>query len=352
MIPFIHTGNSITAIIDGVPHLISNSHPNFNKVVDLLTKGTDDSTLVVGLINPVKQLHTLVTTTTGLSVDATTNSVSFTVDGFAFPIPDDLRKEILRVASANGNLDPFVNFLRLLKDNPDKDVHTQLYNFIRSCGIALADDGHFLAYKRIRNDFKDIYSGTMDNSPGTIVEMPRFAVEKNPDRTCSAGLHFAAWDYLDKYASASNNRTVLVKINPADVVSIPSDYNNMKGRASRYEVLREVEYDDELRNTPVVKSPSNLMTFTTASGLGAVLFSNSSSCIEIIGNGTYPTIRVGFCRTSGEHVTMMLVDDVWVPTKKRYNPMSPKHNAFEAYCQISTGDASQLTGTILPFSIC
>jgi hypothetical protein len=143
-----------------------------------------------------------------------------------------------------------------------------------------------------------------------------------------------------------------VKINPADVVSIPSDYNNMKGRASRYEVLREVEYDDELRNTPVVKSPSNLMTFTTASGLGAVLFSNSSSCIEIIGNGTYPTIRVGFCRTSGEHVTMMLVDDVWVPTKKRYNPMSPKHNAFEAYCQISTGDASQLTGTILPFSIC
>jgi hypothetical protein len=352
MIPFIHTDNSITAIIDGVPHVISNSHLNFDRVVDLLTKGTDDSTLVVGLINPVKQLHTLVATTTGLSVDATTNSVSFTVDGFAFPIPDDLRKEILRVASANGNLDPFVNFLRLLKDNPDKDVHIQLYSFIRSCGIALTDDGHFLAYKRIRNDFKDIYTGTMDNSPGTIVEMPRFAVEKNPDRTCSAGLHFAAWDYLDKYANSSNNRTVLVKINPADVVSIPSDYNNMKGRASRYEVLREVAYDDELRNTPVVKSPSKQATFISAYNLGMTLVGDKSSCFEVVGNDTYPTIRVGYCGIVSDWVTMMLVDDLWIPAKKRYNPMSPKHNAFEAYCQISTGDASQLTGTILPFSIC
>jgi hypothetical protein len=126
----------------------------------------------------------------------------------------------------------------------------------------------------------------------------------------------------------------------------------MKGRACRYEILREVEYDDELRNTPVVKSPSKQATFISAYNLGMTLVGDKSSCFEVVGNDTYPTIRVGYCGIVSDWVTMMLVDDLWIPAKKRYNPMSPKHNAFEAYCQISTGDSDQLTGTILPFSIC
>ena len=34
---------------------------------------------------------------------------------------------------------------------------------------------------------------------------------------------------------------MILKINPADVVSIPSDYNNSKGRACRYEVIGEID---------------------------------------------------------------------------------------------------------------
>jgi len=37
---------------------------------------------------------------------------------------------------------------------------------------------------------------------------------------------------------------VIVKIDPADVVSIPSDYNNQKGRCCKYMVIREVELQD------------------------------------------------------------------------------------------------------------
>jgi hypothetical protein len=40
---------------------------------------------------------------------------------------------------------------------------------------------------------------------------------------------------------------MLVKINPADVVSIPSDYNNAKGRTWKYEVVGEVT-DKEWRD--------------------------------------------------------------------------------------------------------
>jgi hypothetical protein len=35
----------------------------------------------------------------------------------------------------------------------------------------------------------------------------------------------------------------LIKINPADVVSIPSDYNNAKGRCCKYVVVGEIQDD-------------------------------------------------------------------------------------------------------------
>jgi hypothetical protein len=162
-----------------------------------------------------------------------------------------LQQEVLRINRSNGNLSPLENFVTNLAANPDKEVHAQLYGFISACGLTLTEDGHFLAYKKVRDDFLDIYSGTMDNSPGKTLSMPRFAVEKNPDRTCSAGLHFAAWGYLRHYGASEGTRIVIVKIDPADVISIPSDYNNMKGRACKYTVLKEIAVPEELKNTPV-----------------------------------------------------------------------------------------------------
>jgi hypothetical protein len=70
--------------------------------------------------------------------------------------------------------------------------------------------------------------------------MERNQVDDDKDRTCSTGLHFCSQDYLPSFGSAQGNRVVIVKINPADVVSIPSDYNNAKGRACRYEVVGEI----------------------------------------------------------------------------------------------------------------
>jgi hypothetical protein len=36
---------------------------------------------------------------------------------------------------------------------------------------------------------------------------------------------------------------MVVKINPADVVSIPNDYSNTKGRTWRYEVVGEIPFE-------------------------------------------------------------------------------------------------------------
>src|SRR5690606_5095532 len=105
---------------------------------------------------------------------------------------------------------------------------------------------HFLAYKRVRDNYLDWHSATFDNSVGKVVEMPggRYHVDSNRHNVCSYGLHFCSKDYLGNFWRGAG-RIVVVKINPADVVSIPIDYNFTKGRTWRYEVVGEINTDDE-----------------------------------------------------------------------------------------------------------
>jgi len=130
-------------------------------------------------------------------------------------------------------------FMHNLLKNPSKRSVDELYGFLEKNNLPITPDGYFLAYKKVRRDFLDIHSGTMNNAPGTIVEMERYKVDDNKDQTCSTGLHFCGMSYLSHFGS-NGDRTVIVKIDPADVVSIPSDYDGAKGRACRYEVIGEL----------------------------------------------------------------------------------------------------------------
>ena len=81
----------------------------------------------------------------------------------------------------------------------------------------------------------------MDNSVGKIVTMERNLVDEDKSRTCSQGLHFCSYDYLKHF---SGERIVVLKINPADIVAIPEDYNNSKGRCCSYEVIDEIPLNE------------------------------------------------------------------------------------------------------------
>jgi hypothetical protein len=75
--------------------------------------------------------------------------------------------------------------------------------------------------------------------------MTRSKVDDDRGRGCSNGLHAGALNYVAGYGSLeSGDKIVIVKINPADVVSVPSDCNYEKLRTCRYEVVGE--YQGEL----------------------------------------------------------------------------------------------------------
>jgi hypothetical protein len=147
---------------------------------------------------------------------------------------------------------PLVNFLDNLMENPSMQSQTELYDFLEHQYLPITEDGHFLAYKAVRNDYMDKYAGTFDNRVGSICEMRRAKVDDNRGVGCSQGLHAGALNYVASYGSVdSGDKIVIVKINPKDVVSVPNDCNCEKLRTCRYEVVGE--YQGELLK-PLYKS--------------------------------------------------------------------------------------------------
>jgi len=136
---------------------------------------------------------------------------------------------------------PFDYLIRLAKriENIDSfHVRQQLYSFLNHNGHPITKDGKFIAYKKVRGDYTDLHTGTMDNSVGQVVEMPRSMVDDNPNNTCSSGLHVASFDYAKDFG---RGRLLICEVAPEDVVSVPVDYDQQKMRTCKYKVVGETK---------------------------------------------------------------------------------------------------------------
>ncbi len=249
--PFIIQGNNITVVIGNKPHTIAKSHITYNKVVEAIKAG--DWAKVADIVEPKKVV-----------LNYGKGNVSVQGDQLYWkgkPMHNALATRMIAMLQDEFPIEPLVNFMENLMTNPSKRAVDELYGFLEKNSLPITPDGCFLAYKKVRNDYLDIHSGTMNNGVGQVVEMERNEVDDNKDQTCSTGLHFCSQEYLPHFGNGYDNRVVILKINPRDVVSIPSDYNNAKGRACRYEVIGEIgnESDkvDTAFNKPVQSNASN-----------------------------------------------------------------------------------------------
>lgn len=226
--PYIVQGSQVTVVIGSKPHVVSKSHPMFQRVVDAI-KANDWET-VDSIIDPKKVV-----------IEYGNGNIAVEGDKLFWKgeeFHSSLSIRMIRMLQDGFDIKPMVAFMENLMLNPSKRAVTELYGFLEKNNLPITPDGSFLAYKKIRQDYKDCHSGTMDNSVGNVVEMERNRVDDDQNRTCSTGLHFCSRDYLNHF---SGERIVIVKINPRDVVSIPNDYNDSKGRACRYEVVDEID---------------------------------------------------------------------------------------------------------------
>jgi len=225
--PYIIQGSNVTVVIGNTPHTISKTHITYQKVVDAI-KASDWDT-VRDVIEPKKVV-----------INYGKGNISIKGETMYWKgreFHNAMSTRMIQMLQDGFGVEPLVLFMENLMSNPSYRSVQELYGFLEKNNLPITPDGHFLAYKRVRDDYTDCHTGTMNNSVGKVVEMERNEVDDDQNRTCSSGLHFCSQEYLNSFGG---DRTVIVKVNPRDVVSIPVDYDNSKGRTCRYEVIGEV----------------------------------------------------------------------------------------------------------------
>lgn len=241
-IPYLLQGKNIILVIDGKSHTVTkDTHMNYAKIVEALKVNDWDS--LRELIEPKKAI-----------INFGKGYVTINGDDVMWkgqPFHNALSRRMIEMYQDGFPIDPMIRFMERLMANPSKRSVDQVYGFLEKNNLPITEDGYFLAYKKVREDYKDIHSGTISNHIGAVVEMERNLVDDNPDSTCSTGLHFCSESYLDHFGN-SGQPVMILKIDPADVVSIPSDYNGAKGRCSKYEVIAQVNGDPKAAFTAAV----------------------------------------------------------------------------------------------------
>lgn len=155
---------------------------------------------------------------------------------------------------------PIANYMARKFNNPNKESIEQMYTFLENKQLPITPEGKIIGYKKVDENFYSLHSGTepllrgMRNSNGQIlnsvgqtIKMDRNFVNSNRDIGCSNGLHVGSLEFVKNRYHAGQGKIVLVEVDPADVVSIPSDENCMKMRCCEYTVIGE--YKGPLSNT-------------------------------------------------------------------------------------------------------
>lgn len=249
MIPYVITKTSVTIIIAGKPITIMQQNADYETVVDLVknqkTNGITPEELHVKLdsINNAEETFKKVNKTSGrktkgisISIDKKEGLVYFTKGGKRYNLEKSLSLDFIRIAKAKRSNKTLRMFIENIAKNPNPETLDNLFDFIKHQKLLITKDGHFLAYRGVRDDWMDAHSGKFDNSVGQKLSMPREECDANRSQSCSRGFHAGSFDY----ANGHSQKTILIKINPADIVAVPYDYNGQKMRICAYEVVQDI----------------------------------------------------------------------------------------------------------------
>ena len=237
MINYVISEKFISLVIDNEPFNIFSTHRNFDVIKKRLKN--EDYKDLIDLINESKSIEQKFIKEEVSDLTIENNRIYYKGN----VVDNSIVNQIIETKNQGYKFDNLLKFLENLLENTSYSIVTELYDWISSSKtVSITEDGAFLAYKKVNERYYDIFSDTMNNSVGQIVEMERNEVDDNRQNTCSNGLHFCSYNYLNEYGRDSEtDKVVIVKVFPSDVISIPTDYNFQKGRCCKYEVVSEVE---------------------------------------------------------------------------------------------------------------
>ena len=239
-IPYIITNNTISLMINNKQFIVNKSHPNYIKIKDSIKSKKFNN--LINLVNIPEHIKSF----SNHKVEVKGNKIYY--KGQA--LNNYLTEKIMQFMHEGFDFQPTFKFLQNLMQNPSTDAINELYQFLEYGNMPITEDGYFLAYKYVNEDYTSCNAnpdGSHNvNKIGAEISMDRDEVCADRNITCAEGLHFCSREYLPN--SGGGSRIMVLKINPKDVVSIPYDYNNTKGRCCYYKVVAELKDDNEINN--------------------------------------------------------------------------------------------------------
>lgn len=247
-VPFLFSNGVLTLVICGMSKSVTKEHPRFKDIRASLNIEDGDESKLLAMIEDVQKPQLKPAEVVKPLADVVKDKVSI-VGGRLFYGKEEITNAGLvnRIRVLQEQELPFdgmVKFIERLYDNMSFRTRAELLSFIDRNGLTIDSEGFILAYKAVKSNYFDKYSGTIDNSPGSVVSMTRGKVDDDFKSHCSQGLHAGSLDYIYWYGNG-DDRIVIVKIDPADVVSVPEDHNCQKLRVCKYEVVGD--YKGELK---------------------------------------------------------------------------------------------------------
>jgi len=224
----------ITVVLDGERHSINAGNGLFSKALEAYK--VNDWDVFIGCVNPEIRLKSLYASYEGIEVKDGNLYV------FDEPVHSTLANRVLSFLEAGLDCVHLFKFILKLNLNPSKRAVDELYTFLEHRALPITDNGNFLAYKAVREDYTDKYTGKFLNTIDAVLEMPRNKVDDDKNVGCSYGFHAGTVEYAKEFMGREGH-LMIVEINPADVVSIPTDCQFQKLRTSKYKVVGEYEID-------------------------------------------------------------------------------------------------------------
>ena len=232
-----------TVTLNGQPHLFDPSHPHYTSLIQCVH--TCDADEFVNLLN------------TGLQVENWSHGDFEFAEGILLfegeQVAKDPTNRIVECMQQGFPHEFMLNYLTNLYDNVSERAVQESYKWSSHKGLPITEDGMLVGYKGVRTyagetiqgkngeikegDLVDIYTGnSFRNNVGDTASMKRRQVCDDHTQGCDSGLHVGTYDYACNWAG-NTGVVVLVKFNPKDIVSVPSDCNCEKMRVSSYEVI-------------------------------------------------------------------------------------------------------------------
>lgn len=233
-VSFIYVNGVLSLVLKGKVVQINSDHPSFGLIKKSLATSSEEELLAMLDVN--KSMSSYVEKESKGRAIVSNGQVYFDNK----PVHNAISDRVLSFMKEGLPFSHLLKFMENLDLNPSFKAQQELFDFLEHRNLPITEDGCFLAYKAVRSDWMDKYSGTISNRIGNIIREKRSQVDDNRDKGCSKGLHCGALDYVYGYGSYGDH-LIIVKVNPKNVVSVPKECAYQKLRCCEYEVIREFE---------------------------------------------------------------------------------------------------------------